>query len=542
MATAQAFAEDIKARALLRNTPEQPITRKNSEGNSLPMEWIFDFRAIMLEPQWLNTYAELFWQKNERHLPFQIGGLESAAIPLISAIVMKGHERGTPVSGFYIRKSRKREGLMKMVEGTLTKDPIILVDDLINSGGTFLKQMVILKELGAKVKSIFTIVAFHPIESYSAIKEAGVDLESLYTLEDFDLPEKSAFVEQKISMKPIWKHSAGMPAFDYVVHKSSPAILGDFVYVGSDHGRFFCLNSNTGEEVWTFDVGKHPAGKGIFSSPAVHDDTVYFGAYDGEVYALDATSGTIRWKYSDADWVGSSPALSPQLGMVFIGLEFGLFKKRGGIVALDVISGKRIWQDKTPALTHGSPCFIPQKNLVVIGSNDGIVYAYDAKSGTRLWHYQTGGDIKMAPAYDAKLDLILVASMDTKVYALTSRGEPNFAAHTGGNLYCTPLIHEGYCYVSSMDKHIYAISLETGKMAHSFETGGRMFSSAIVADGSLWVGSNDGCLYELEPITLKKKGFFQASERFVGKPAFDAKSRHIIATTVANETYCLERL
>ena len=102
----------------------------------------------MLEPKWLDAYAEIFWEKYAHLYPFQVGGLETAGIPLVAAIVMKGVERGTPVNGFFMRKSRKREGLMKIIEGTLTNDPVILVDDLINTGQVFGSKLEILEDIG----------------------------------------------------------------------------------------------------------------------------------------------------------------------------------------------------------------------------------------------------------------------------------------------------------------------------------------------------------------------------------------------------------
>src|SRR5262245_51156419 len=100
----------------------------------------------------LDAYAEFFWQRFSALYAFHVGGLESAAIPLVSAIVMKSVEKKKPVNGFYIRKSRKRTGLLNSIEGTLTKEPVILVDDLINSGGSIEKQIKILQDIGMRVQ------------------------------------------------------------------------------------------------------------------------------------------------------------------------------------------------------------------------------------------------------------------------------------------------------------------------------------------------------------------------------------------------------
>lgn len=527
----------LRDRALKRSD-SQRITRKLPDGNAIELSWLFDFRAVMLDPQWLNTYAELFWERFESQLPFQVGGMETAGIPLVAAIVMKGVERGTPVNGLYVRKSRKREGLMKAIEGTLTSEPVILVDDLMNSGSSLEKQIKVLQAVGATVLSTYTILAFRKPEAYAHLTRLNINVQSEFTLDAFGIPTLPS-EEAPPELHVRWAFAAGNPSFEHVLHKSSPAIDRTRVYIGSDRGRFFALSLQDGSNVWSFDIAAHPPGKGIFSSPLIHRSVVYFGAYDGAVYALNTANGTELWKNTDADWIGSSPDIASDLGLLFIGLEFGLFRKRGGIAALSLKTGELLWRNITPALTHGSPLYIKEKGMVVIGSNDGIVYAYDARSGRLLWHAQTPGDIKMRPAYDPHTDTIVVAPYNGGLYAYASSGAVRWHAPLGP-LYATPLIHEGVVYIGSLDKYVYAIECATGALIHKRATNGRIFSSATYGSGALWIGSNDGRLYKLEPRTLKILAYFQAPERFVGKPVVDASRNSVMAITVANELLCFD--
>jgi outer membrane protein assembly factor BamB len=268
---------------------------------------------------------------------------------------------------------------------------------------------------------------------------------------------------------------------------------------------------------------------------------VYFGAYDGVVYSLDAKTGAPVWKYDDADWVGSSPALAPDIGLLFIGLEFGLFRKRGGIVALRIETGEEVWRARTPELTHGSPLYIAKENLVVIGSNDGIIYAYDAKNGTEHWKFG-GGEVKSSFAYDAKRRLILFGSLNGHFYALNAQsGTPVFARETGAGIYSTPCLDDDVVYAASLDKKLYAIDLDTWKDKWVFETNGRIFASPIVIEESVWIGSNDGRLYEISRESGKAKGYFQTTERIVNRIAYNPATKLFFVPTHANEIYCLRR-
>lgn len=531
----------IASVALVRSTSGAVIVASEQTGARNP--WIFDFRALMLRPEWLDRYAEIFWEKNADKLPFQVGGMETAGIPLVAAIVMKSVQRGTPVNGFFIRKSRKRQGLMKTIEGSLTDENVILVDDLINSGQTIDKQVDVLAELGKKVSDVFVILAFRAPEAYSSLERKGVSLTNLFTLEDFRLPLSSSKAPEvpKEAFETLWRYQAPSPSLHLVVQKSAPVLDDDALYMGFDDGTFRALDKRTGDVLWEYSVGRHPVGKGILSSPALHEGIVYFGAYDGRMYALDAKTGKTIWTYDDADWIGSSPDIAADLGIVFVGLEFGLWKKRGGIAAFDLKTGAMRWVAYHKELTHGSPLYIEKESMVVIGSNDGVLYAYDAKSGIARWKFQTEGDIKTRPVYDTERRAIIFGSMDGRLYVLSALdGTPLFAREVGP-IYSIPLVYQDTVYMASLDKCIYAIDCTTWKDRWVYETGGRIFASPVIAEGSLWIGSNDGRLYELDPASGTVKNFFQATERIINKIAYDSAEKRFFVPTQTNEIYCLRR-
>lgn len=531
----------IETTVLVRSASGTAII--GAEGG-ITAEWLFDFRALLLQTQWLNRYAEIFWERYASQYPFQVCGMESAAISLVAAIVMKGNERGTPIHGFFIRKSRKREGLMRQIEGTLTDAPVILVDDIINSGNTFNKQIKILDERHVPVSGIFALLAYREPTAYEFATKRGIQVDTLFTLKDFGialLTSPSTNMPQD-SFDVMWQFRAPQPSHQWVTQKSAPVIDDTRVYFGTDNGTFFALNQSDGSVAWTFDIEKHPEGKGIFSSPALAHGMVIFGAYDGNVYALDATSGIPRWVYRDADWVGSSPSVSTDTDTVYIGLEFGLISKRGGIVALNIRTGSKKWQQTMPEFAHCSPLYIAEEKIVIMSSNDGIVYAYNAADGKERWVYRTAGGIQSSFAYDSERRYVVFGSLDKNIYILSVRdGTPVFAYATGAGIYSTPLVERNTVYVSSLDKCVYAIDLDTFRVHWVFPTSGRIFASPVVFEGSLWIGSNDGRLYELNLDNGTLHASFQTTERIVTRISYRTTTKRIFVATNANELYCLTK-
>lgn len=511
-----------------------------------PMDWMFDFRSILLRADVLEMYAELFWEECGNRYPFQVAGLETVALPLLAAIVLKGKERGTPVNAFYMRKSRKPYGLQKIIEGKITDEPIILVDDIMHSGGSFIKQIEYLKKENKKPSCIFAVVRFHELSHYTFAHNQGIDVVAPIPLSEFGLSVSAPQPKTDYdAFSTTWvKRYSKTPNYFYRIPKSAPVIDEKNIYFGSDDGVMRSLTQTDGSIVWEYKIlGRGAAGKTIFSSPTLFNNTIYFGAYDGNFYALDAETGKKKWIYFDADWIGSSPCVAEDLNTVYVGLEFGLFRKRGGIVALDATTGEKKWEYiSMPEYTHASPTYSKKYNAVAIGSNDGFMYLFRATDGELLWKVPTGGEIKAAPTFDEKRGLLVFGSFDGNIYVMNvENGATVFSIPTKINIYSTPLVSGDRAYATGLDKNIYCINLDTRAVEWKFECGSRLFASPELINGHIYVGSNDGRLYEFDADTGKNTAFFQTSERITNRIAYNKDTKRFFVLTYAGDLYCLER-
>ena len=156
--------------------------------------WQFYLRRALLDPLCLQVVCDDFWRKNEELLarkPFQVAGVESAAVPLITAIVLSGVNRGYKINAFTIRKTRKTYGRRNLIEGAPSSAPVLLVDDLtsrqhnsfwhavhaINLAGLCLADrgyVLVLKKNSDEPRTIVTSMG-------------NLVIESLFTLDDFSL-------------------------------------------------------------------------------------------------------------------------------------------------------------------------------------------------------------------------------------------------------------------------------------------------------------------------------------------------------------------
>ena len=504
--------------------------------------WLIDLRTSLLDGEALELVTDLFWEQFADRLPFQVGGLETAAIPLVVAIVMAGKRRGTPVNGFVVRKERKPHGLSKTIEGVLTADPVVIVDDLINSGSGMEKVRTVLGEEGRRIRDLFVVIDYEAAEGQQWLRQHGVRLISLFRLADFGLALKPVVSQVTMSeFHTVWSFRSPDPHYFHVVPKSTPALDDERVFFGSECGTFWALDQATGQVVWTSQV-RDAGRKNIWSSPAVHEGRVYFGGYDGNVYCLDAGDGAEYWRFTGADWVGSSPALAPDLNLLFIGLEHEVPGRRGSLAALDMGTGTKVWELPVREYLHGTPLYCPSRGAVAVGTNDRDLILADARTGRQIWKFSTKGEIKYAPALDAARDAVIFGSFDGKIYVVDlGSGSEVWSVKTGNIIYSTPLVLGNRAYVVSTDKHLYVLDLATRAVIKRLHAGSKLYSSPRAIEGRVYFGSTGGVLLELDPERLLFTGRAQLPDRITNAVAYGERHRLYYALTYDNQLFALTR-
>lgn len=505
--------------------------------------WTFDLKTLLMDAAFLRGVSLHMWEQLKSHTPLQIGGLESAAMPLVSALSLLALESGSSVKSFYIRKTRKTTEFQRRIEGELDSSPVVIVDDVLSSGTSVMEQIDVLEKEGKRVYAVFAIVRYHDLGFYRHITERGVRVVSLFTLEDFPgveyvLPEPPP----PMPFTVVWKFVDAEANFFHVIPKSAPVIDDAKIYFGADDGYFRALSQEDGHVVWQHKITLGAEGKYIFSSAALYDGVIYYGAYDGTVYALRSLDGAVLWTYSDSEWVASSPAVAGDRGLVFIGIEQGLHGRHGALVALDLTTGEKRWWSEMPSFASSSPLYVSDLGLVVFGSNDGMVRGYDAVTGRVLWSYLAHGAIKASFAYAQDREMIAFGSMDGTLHLLDARtGKRHCTVSFDAGIHSTPVIYDDVLYIGCLDRSVYCIELEGGRLRWKFQTNGRVFASPVLYQGELYIGSNDAWLYLLDAGTGALKGLAHGTERVVNKVAINDVTGRIFVPTHACEIMCLTR-
>lgn len=296
---------------------------------------------------------------------------------------------------------------------------------------------------------------------------------------------------------------AGIDSFDglYWVEctgqavRSSPAVRGQFVYVGSDDEHLHRFNATNGRDRWT-----RPTDGEIRSSPFVaggvgggglaqRDNIVFVGSDDGSVRAW-TIEGDFRWQFRTDGPVESSPIAVD--GTVYVG------SRDGRLYALSGDAGEFVWQwpaegEEPVGAIRSSPAV--SGDLVYVGSDDGNVYAVDRTSGEERWRHATGGAVRVAPVVSD--GVVYVASDDQNVHSVDAEnGRPvgMVQYRFDAPLRASPAVADGQLYVANRI-YLVAVDIETGSDVWSMPTGREITASPVIAGDYVYVGSTDGTVY-----------------------------------------------
>ncbi|MGJ5079414.1 PQQ-binding-like beta-propeller repeat protein [Bradyrhizobium sp. HKCCYLS3013] len=505
--------------------------------------WMIDLRAAFMRPDLLAAIADEFWSLNGDRDQFQIGGMETAAIPLLTAILLRAPERHRGVNGFIIRKERKATGLGRIIEGEVTKAPVVLVDDLINSAKSAEKARAVAEAAGASIQTLFVVIDYESKAGRQWRTRHGIEVQSLFKLHDFGLSLELNPAPPRQRYRQLW-HTAvpgGVPF--HIVPKSAPLLVGAVLFRGCDAAKMQAFDTETGTVLWEYQVTGAAPGKGIWSSPCYHDGRLYFGAYNGVAYCLDASNGRPAWVRAHGEWIGASPLVVAQHGLVYFGLEYERPWARGGIAALDIQSGEKVWEHPVGKYQHGSPAYWRGGDIIIWGIADHVMAGLEAKSGKLVWAFKTRRSVKYSPAICERRGLVAFASFDKSIYVLeAATGRKLGEWETGEICYTTPLIVGDRMFCGSGDRSIYVIDLATMTLAKKISAGARVYSSPRLVDGRVVIGTNGGVVMEIDPVTLEILGRLQLPDAITNAVAATPDGSRIFVSTYMNHLYAFERL
>jgi polyvinyl alcohol dehydrogenase (cytochrome) len=222
---------------------------------------------------------------------------------------------------------------------------------------------------------------------------------------------------------------------DATVVRSKPAVVGDWLIVGSQYGDLYAIDRKTGKPGWHFSA--NAAIRGAIVVQKRGDSAIaFFADFSTNVYAINLKTGKQLWNKragfeSQSAVTGSVavyggkvfvPITSVEVGSAANG-EYNCCFSSGGLVALDEKTGNEIWhhrvvtevareagKKKNGKAFYGpsgapvwcSPTVDAKRGLVYIGTGENYtrpttnssdaIQALDMNTGKLIWNFQATTD------------------------------------------------------------------------------------------------------------------------------------------------------
>lgn len=160
-------------------------------------DFYFNLKPTMLHPEGAALLAELTLHALEDEPVDYVGGLEMGAVPIAGAIAQLSWLKGHPIPALFVRKKPKDHGARLAVEGlvkgeSLAGKRVVIVEDVTTTGGSALKAVEAVRQEGAEVVLVLTIVDRQEgaDETFAGL---GIRFRALYKAAEFlETPEAAS--------------------------------------------------------------------------------------------------------------------------------------------------------------------------------------------------------------------------------------------------------------------------------------------------------------------------------------------------------------
>jgi orotate phosphoribosyltransferase len=465
------------------------------------LNWVTDLREVLYRPQHLKLAADLLWARLRQFDPQCIGGMTMSAEQLVCGILQAAWAEGRELSGFAVRRTPKSYGRRRQIEGVRPWPGArtVIVDDLINSGGTMARVADILRPFDPHIVAVAAVLDF---DNPSVVKAlSGMAIETLLSLHDLGITTAQAPTRQ-----PDWTYRP-VNIGSYTAPQSTPLLDGDGIVVGSDQGLVLAFDRE-GQEQWRLCCRDRQ--NGVRSVIAAYQDSIVYGAYDGFVYRVSRRTGIVQWEKQLGHWIGASPTIDADAGVAYLAANYN--EGCSAFVALSLHDGQVIWRHAINEYSHARPA-IASREAIVFATNGGSIQARSPETGQIIWQAMVPGAVKGWIASNPTQ--CFLGCFDGQIYAFDiASGDVRWRRRLADWLLVQPVVHENHVILGGVS-HVCALAASDGSIAWLSPMNGRV--TGIGVDYSSGIGvaaSTDGLVCCLDLRTGTRRWQFQADGAF----------------------------
>jgi len=170
------LSEEIYHMALIGGQHESII-----DTNGKDVNWLLDLRLPLLDGRIANRLGQVIANRLRSQGCLQVAGYGFGGNAMVCAVI--NCDGNPPLLGGFIRSHRKPHGRQRIIEGPLdTHAPVVLLDDLLNSGKTALYAIGQLRNEGFDVTGCYTVFEYTWGRGRTKLEKEGLWVDTLMEL------------------------------------------------------------------------------------------------------------------------------------------------------------------------------------------------------------------------------------------------------------------------------------------------------------------------------------------------------------------------
>ena len=148
-------------------------------------DFYFNGKQVTLEGRGLHLVSRLILERCRELRIDAIGGLTLGADPIVAGVAALSGE-AAPLRAFIVRKRSKEHGTASLIEGPPLRaaDRVMVVDDVITTGGSLLQAVDALRDLQVEVVEALAVVDRQE-GGREAIEARGLRVHALFVRSEF---------------------------------------------------------------------------------------------------------------------------------------------------------------------------------------------------------------------------------------------------------------------------------------------------------------------------------------------------------------------
>ncbi len=167
---------------ILHRSATQPVL----SGDGRSARWMLDSLTVTLTPEGARLAARALLDRLDGFESRQLATYGLTGVPLLQSCIVAS---GGRYRGALVRKERKPHGSRRLIEGRLSVDePVVIVDDSINSGFSMLECARQLEAAGYEVEGGVCLVRFDYADGPALLHRRGYRVEAVYDIFEDIIP------------------------------------------------------------------------------------------------------------------------------------------------------------------------------------------------------------------------------------------------------------------------------------------------------------------------------------------------------------------